>query len=454
MSIKKVALYFAFGFLFSVNGFAQPKFDAVRSELYFTDPEKLPKYINSEAEEVFLLFSRDSSTLYFVRANHPENEGYKKNPNDQDIWYTRKDKTGKYEDAKDFHQFNNAMNNGVVGMSLDGNTIYLLDVYNKRHPEDKGICVARKKGGSWGKPEKLDIPGLKISGDLWGFYVNPQETIMILSYKGPDSMGEEDLYVILKEADDKGMTRWGKPKSLGSKINTTGFEFSPYLSEDGYTLFWSTNGRGGEGDADIFASFRTDEGWLNWSEPVNMGPKINSKGFDAYFIISSNDAWWASDRDGAASDIFHARAIEPEPVMDTVKVDTVIPQPPVVVSKEIPKLPAYIEVKLFFAKNSSMLEPDAKRVADSVITIMKKRPEVVAEIHSHADKRASDEYNTWLTQRRANKVVEYMVLMGIDKKRLTANWYGKTKLAVECDPCTEEQHRESRRTVIKLSRIE
>jgi len=186
-----------------------------------------------------------------------------------------------------------------------------------------------------------------------------------------------------------------------------------------------------------------------------MGPKINSKGFDAYFIISANDAWWSSTRDGAANDIYHARAIEPEPVQDTVVVDTVPPPPPVVETpKEIPKLPAYIEVKLFFAKNSSMLEPDAKRVADSVITIMKKRPEVVAEIHSHADKRASDEYNTWLTQRRATRVVEYMVLMGIDKKRLSANWYGKTKLAVECDPCTEEQHRESRRTVIKLSRIE
>ncbi|HYG53058.1 MAG TPA: OmpA family protein, partial [Flavobacteriales bacterium] len=188
----------------------------------------------------------------------------------------------------------------------------------------------------------------------------------------------------------------------------------------------------------------------------NMGPKINSKGFDAYFIIHANDAWWASDRDGAASDIYHARAIEPQIAEDTVKHDTLIPPPPPVVEapKEIPKLPAYIEVKLFFARNSSMLEPEAKRVADSVITIMKKRPEVVAEIHSHADKRASDEYNTWLTQRRANRVLDYMVLMGIEKKRLTPNWYGKTKLAVECDPCTEEQHRESRRTVIKLSRIE
>lgn len=450
---KKVAVFFILGVLLFVGNVSA---QSVRSELYFSEPEKLPEYINAEqSEEVFLLFSRDSSTLYFVRQNDPENEGFKENPDDQDIWMTRKDKTGKYEKAKDVHQFNNKMNNGVVGMSLDGNSIYLLDVYNKRNKTDKGIAVARRsKGGSWGKPERIDIPGLKIEGEHWGFYVNPQETIMILSFEGKDTKGQEDLYVILKGADGK----WQSPVSLGDKINTQGFEISPYLSEDTYTLFWSTDGRTGQGDADIWASFRTDNGWTNWSEPVNMGPKINSPSFDAYFIITANDAWWASNRDGKSCDIYHARAIEPEPVQDTV-VETVQVVEPVKVdtnfveSKEIPMLPQFIEVKLFFAKNSSMLEPDAKRVADSVIAVMKARPEVVAEVHSHADARASQEYNVWLTQRRANRVIEYMVLSGIEKKRLTANWYGKTQLAVECNPCTEEQYKASRRTVIKLSKI-
>lgn len=427
---------------------------SVRSELYFTEPEKLPKSINSDAEEVFLLFSRDSSTLYFVRQGHSENEGYKKNPDDQDIWYTRKGKNpGEYEPALDYHYFNNEFNNAVVGMSLDGNTVYLLNVYDKKHQLDKGICSSKRDAkGNWSKPTKVEIPNLKIEGDFWGFYVNPQENIMILSEQGPGTMGEEDLYVILKQPDGK----WGSPVSLGPKINTSGFEISPYLSDDGYTLFWSSNGRsGGQGDADIYASFRTDDGWLNWSDPVNLGPKINSAGFDAYFIISANDCWWASNREGAASEIYHARAIEPEPIEDTVRTDPPPPPPPVVeLPKEIPKLPQYIEVKLFFATNSSYIEPDAARVADSVIAIMKARPEVVAEVHSHADKRASDEYNKWLTKRRATRVIEYMIAKGIDRKRLTPNWYGKTQLAVECDPCTDEQLKASRRTVIKLSRIE
>ncbi|MFI5205211.1 MAG: OmpA family protein, partial [Flavobacteriales bacterium] len=370
-------------------------------------------------------------------------------------------------DARNFGKFNNKENNAVVGMSLDGNTIYLLNAYlNKKKTLDKGIAISHKKGNHWTDPVKLEIPNLKIEGNFYGFYVNPQETVILVSYNGPGSLGDEDLYVCTKQSDGT----WSKPTTLGPKINTKGYEMSPYLSEDGYTLFWSTDGRGGEGDADIFVSFRTDDTWTQWSEPVNMGNKINSKGFDAYFIMSQNDAWFASDRDGhGKDDIYHCHAIEPEPVVDTVRVDTTVVEPitvPVIIETSvaninrnrmediIPKLPLFVEVKLYFATNSSFIEPDSKQIIDSVIRLMKKYPTVVAEIHSHADKRASYSYNEWLTMRRAHRVVDYMVLMGLEPKKVTANWYGKTKIAVECEVCTEAQLRASRRTVIKLSRIE
>lgn len=459
-----VALVLVFSSVVSLTGNAQ----SVRSELIFTTPDKLPKNVNTDSTEVFLLFSRDSSNLFFVRQGDRHNEGFKDNPYDQDIWVVTRNQDSSYSESRNFRKFNNKENNGVVGMSLDGNTIYLLNAYlKKKNTFEKGIAVSHKKGNGWSDPVKLEIPGLKIEGEFYGFYVNPQETAIIISYNGPGSMGEEDLYVCLKQADGT----WGKPTSLGTKVNSAGFEMSPYLSEDGYTLFWSTNGRGGEGDADIFASFRTDDSWTSWSEPVNMGAPINSKGFDAYFIMSQNDAWFASDRESHGHcDIYHCHAVEPKIEEVVEHIDTVVADPTPVIREInvsevfdatdkqlediIPKLPLYVEVKLFFATNSSFIEPDAKQVVDSVIKLMKKFPTVVAEIHSHADKRASESYNQWLTQRRAERVVNYMVLMGVDQKKLTANWYGKKKLAVQCDVCTEEQLRASRRTVIKLSRIE
>lgn len=445
--MKKGFVLLLYGMICSLSVQAQ----SVNSELMFTDPVLLPKNVNSDSAEVYLLFSRDSATLFFVRQGHPDNKGIKENPYDQDIWMVNKNEDGSYSDARNFSHFNNKENNAVVGMSLDGNTIYLLNAYlKKKNTLEKGISFAHKKGNKWGDPQRLDIPDLKISGDFYGFYVNPQETVILISYEGKDSKGMEDLYVCTKNNDGT----WSKPLNLGPTINTKGYEISPYLSEDNYTLFWSTDGRGGEGDADIFASFRTDDSWTSWSEPVNMGNKINSPGFDAYFIMSQNDAWFASDR-GGHDDIYHCEAIEPEPEVDTipetVEVVDVVNSP---IDSVIPMLPKYVEVKLFFARNSSYLERNAIQVIDSVVSLMKEHGHVVAEIHSHADKRASDSYNEWLTKRRAHRVMDYMVLKGIEQKRLTPNWYGKTKLAVDCVECTEEEHRASRRTVIKLSRIE
>src|SRR5690606_10207024 len=57
-------------------------------------------------------------------------------------------------------------------------------------------------------------------------------------------------------------------------------------------------GRSGMGGADIFMARRTGSGWTEWTEPVNLGPQINSAGFDGYLTIpaSGDVAYLASSR--------------------------------------------------------------------------------------------------------------------------------------------------------------
>jgi peptidoglycan-associated lipoprotein len=54
-------------------------------------------------------------------------------------------------------------------------------------------------------------------------------------------------------------------------------------------------------------------------------------------------------------------------------------------------------------------------------------PNVTIELLSHTDRKGSDAYNQNLSQRRAQSVVDYLLRGGIDKERLTAVGYGKTK---------------------------
>lgn len=414
---------------------------AQQSELIWLTPEKLPSNINSEGEEALLIFSRDSSTLFFVRQFHPENTG---GNDDQDIWFTKRNEDGSYQPAKNLKSLNNKDFNAVVGNSLDGNTIYLYNAYVKKKSQlDRGIAISQKKKEGFSSPTKLEITNFKLEGEHFGFYVNPQETVILISYQGKNSLGEEDLYVSLKQSDGS----WGEPIHLGNIVNTSGYEISPFLSEDGYSLFFSSNGHGGQGEADIFVCFRMDDTWRSWSKPQNLGDKVNSAGFDAYFIMSANEAYFASNREGGASDIYMVKPFVPEPI----EIEQTELKPITAVKDTLPKVkPRPVEFLIFFATNSSFLEKQSIVAIDEAIAKMKADPNLKCDISSHADIRADDAYNTWLTQRRASRVRDYMVLKGIDPSRISSFWHGKKNPNIDCTDCSEEELHMQRRTVITM----
>lgn len=267
-----------------------------------SDPVKLGGTINSEAEESMPVFSKDSSMLYFVRTFDSANSG---DANDQDIWVSTKDANGGYVDAKPVKELNNKFNNAVLSINPKGDRMYVLNAYEGKKDMEKGIAMSEYKNGSWSAPVKLEIPGLDIDGDFYGFHVNGSEDVIIISYKGPGSVGEEDLYVTTKTGGV-----WSAPMHMGSTINSTGFEISPFLSKNSDTLFFSSNGFGGEGDADVFYSVKQGS-WTSWSKPINLGNKINSPMFDAYFVHSGSQAYWSSNREGSLADIYMVDILTP-----------------------------------------------------------------------------------------------------------------------------------------------
>lgn len=272
----------------------------------YSDPEKLLGTVNSEAEESVPVFSKDSSALYFVRTFDQKNKG---NENDQDIWVSYKDENGGYSECTQVKRLNNKFNNAVLGLNSNGTRMYLLNSYLGKKDLKKGIAYSEYKGSSWGAPESITIPGLDIEGDFYGFHMNEKEDVIIISYNGPNSLGEEDLYVSTKSGDS-----WSTPKHLGSAINSAGYEISPFLSESQDTLFFSSNGFGGEGDADIFYSVKQGD-WSSWSAPKNLGSVINSPKFDAYFIHSGSQAYWSSNRDTERADIWMINIFTPPPLI-------------------------------------------------------------------------------------------------------------------------------------------
>ena len=249
--------------------------------------EKLSNNINSECEEVLPLLSPDGKYLFFTRSFCEENKGGKFTGSD--IWSSRQ--TGQdWTKAVNDEPLNDRGNTAAVGVGERGDILYMLRTTSAKRPD--GLYSVSRNGESWGKSKLLPVDGLEPDEYL-GAYVSPDQTVMIISMNGPDSRGREDLYICLK--NDRG--EWTKPKNMGSTINSSGFELSPFLSTNKRRLYFASSGHPGMGNGDIFYSDRLYDSWEIWSSPKNLGENVNSKSFDAYFSIYGDSvAYFASNR--------------------------------------------------------------------------------------------------------------------------------------------------------------
>ncbi len=269
-------------------------------EFEFESVTKLPEIINSEYEESFPIFDAANNRLYFTRTLHPGNEGGK--DQGQDLWYS--DLKGKTwgEPSNDLKPLNNYLNNSAIGISEDGQRIYLVGTYIKKVSLQTGFSEAVMEGDQWSRPTPLAIPSFSLKSPFYGGFVNSSEDIIIISMESSNALGQEDLYVSFKNASGA----WSKPLWLGDSINSTGYEISPFLFEDGKTLMFASTGHGGYGDCDIFYAYRKDSTWSNWSTPKNAGNEINSSGFDAFPFAAEETMYFSSNRKDSLSNIYTA----------------------------------------------------------------------------------------------------------------------------------------------------
>ena len=63
---------------------------------------------------------------------------------------------------------------------------------------------------------------------------------------------------------------------------------------------------------------------------------------------------------------------------------------------------------------------------DKLVETLNDNPNIVIELGSHTDSRATDEYNNDLSRRRAQSVVNYLIEKGIARDRLVAKGYGES----------------------------
>jgi outer membrane protein OmpA-like peptidoglycan-associated protein len=281
------------------------------------EKENLGVNVNSKYGEVAPIVSPDGKFLYFTRLNHPDNtkdktaKGEKTVEIPQDVWVSKLNKNGGWDAAANIGEpINNAANNAAATISADGKSLFVLNVYLPNGKYVAGLSKATMKNKKWELPKQIRIADfqalevydekIKVKKTVTEYAISSDEKYLVMGLRRSETFGDKDLYVSLKTSDNS----YGKPINLGPILNSAGNEGSPFLAADNKTLYFNSNGHPGYGDADIYVTTRLDETWTNWSEPVNLGPVINSPEWDGYITIpaSGEFAYFSSLKNSLGSD--------------------------------------------------------------------------------------------------------------------------------------------------------
>jgi Tol biopolymer transport system component len=177
---------------------------------------------------------------------------------------------------------------------------------------DWGLWVVRRATVSdpWGEPENGSLININaIGGESPSL---SSDGLLLFLF----TRNDWDLYVSTRPTRDD---LWSEPVNLGptvNGVNSTWRNRGPTISADGLVLVFTSNRDGGSGGMDLWMTRRsTIEG--PWSEPVNLGPTINSNKWDGEPEISADGRsfLFTSDRAGGYGD-FDIWQAEVYPVVD------------------------------------------------------------------------------------------------------------------------------------------
>ncbi|MDB5273873.1 MAG: yiaD [Chitinophagaceae bacterium] len=289
------------------------------NELVNTKPlikENMGSAINTKHDEFFPVISSDGNTLYLGVSGDENNVPDKER---DDVWYSTSNSDGTWSKRQNIgYPINNAASNFVISVTPDNNSLILHDMYDeKANWKGNGFSISHRNENGWSIPEDMLVDKYYTLGNRVSYCISPDRKVLLLAIEREDGLGQNDLYVSFQKRNNT----WTVPKNMGSTINTYGDEESPFVAADGKTLYFSTNGKMGYGNNDIFMTKRLDDTWTHWSEPVNLGSNINSENWDAYYTIpaSADYAYLVSDKNSIGlSDIFRIKVSDeakPEPVV-------------------------------------------------------------------------------------------------------------------------------------------
>jgi hypothetical protein len=182
-------------------------------------------------------------------------------------------------------------------LSPDGAKLYFISTMpaDSASEGNEDIWVCTKRDGKWSEPRNLGAPVNSTSKEYF-----PSVTIDgTIYYTHPDTTTNEESIFRSRLVDGA----YQQPEKLGPNVNIGRARYNAFIAPDeSYIIIPAFGMPDSFGATDYYISFR--DSLDNWSQPLNMGPGINSSFSREWSASVSTDGkyiFFMSDRTGSTS---------------------------------------------------------------------------------------------------------------------------------------------------------
>ncbi|GIV37054.1 MAG: cell envelope biogenesis protein OmpA [Cyclobacteriaceae bacterium] len=437
----------------------------------------LPGFINVQnVNNGCITFSPDGRIMVFARGN----TGKRKDSDDVDLYISRF-RNGVWTEPQIITGGVNTPDSwdSTPAFSPDGRMLYFAsnrkggfggtDLYAAQMDSRGRFSRVRNLGPEINTPGNEMFPFMAEDGKLY------------FASDGHPGFGGLDLFVVKRSA---GKTQ---VENLGEPMNSSGDDFGIFLFRPDRGFFTS-NREGGKGDDDIYTFVNEDpnlkvvnyylagitytpdkEGKLQLLTGTKVS-LVDSEGDILQDYVTGNDGKFLfrvyENEDytliGEAEGYLTRRqpwsskgkSVDPatlKELVTNITFDTIV----VLDKIEINKI--FVLENIYYDFNKYDINPAAARELDKLAQILTDNPEIKIELSSHTDSVDTEEYNMWLSQKRAESAVNYLIKKGISPDRMIARGYGESRpIARNTNPDgtdNPEGRARNRRTEFKILEV-
>ncbi|GAB4236953.1 MAG: OmpA family protein [Ekhidna sp.] len=415
----------------------------------WSTPELLPAPINSMANDFGSAFTGDGQTMVFVRCDAPDGLG------SCDLYITQL--TG--------DKWSTPVNMGNVvntddwesqpTINADGNKIIFTSTRPGGYGGSDLYMIEKNHLGLWGIPQNMGSIVNTPFSENSPFLAADGKTLYYSSSGHPGLGGADIFYTVYEEG------RWSIPENLGSPINSKGNDTNFSISAAGNAYFASSRL-----DPDNFDIFRVElpdalkpkptiivQGVVSNSETQDpLSALVLIEDLNSGELIATNKSneltgeylvVLPTGRDYSVSVssegfFFYSQSFELPKDTTYAEITNNIALEPIKKGTKV------VLNNIFFETGKAELKPISYVELNKAVDLMQKNPGMKIEVGGHTDSQGADATNLSLSQKRAQSVVEYMVLAGIARERLIAKGYGES--VPIADNNTKEGRAKNRRT--------